>query len=82
MDLLGGFLIGSVDQAESGSPILVKPIGEELDPIVILKRQVLQVRLSDFRGACSLHVMAVKEDGHERPPQSCDRHRTGPERLG
>src|SRR4051812_5110544 len=50
---LGRMLIWSIDQTKRGPSALVEPVGKELDPILLLNRQVPQMHVSDLIGCHS-----------------------------
>jgi hypothetical protein len=59
-DLPGDSLtVRSVNTTESHATFLVEPVGEELNPIFLLKRQIFQMRLSDLYCGYPLNLMSI-----------------------
>jgi hypothetical protein len=58
------FSIGRLDETKRGTAQLIKPVGQKLDMIFILKRQILLVRIRDGMSSRAFDVMAIHVDRH------------------
>ena len=65
---LDGFAIRRLDQAERRAAHFVEPVGEKLDVVFILERQILLVRVRDRVPGRAFDVMAVHVHRHISPP--------------
>src|SRR6266508_4080875 len=64
MGLFNSFSIGRLDETKRGTAHLIKPVGQKLDVIFILKRQILLVRICDGMSSRAFDVMAIHVNRH------------------
>ena len=64
VDLLGEIAAGSVDEAEGGLALVVEPVGQELDAVVILDFQIVEVGRSHIGRAGFVQIVTIHEERH------------------
>ncbi|HYH91633.1 MAG TPA: hypothetical protein VD763_00615 [Candidatus Saccharimonadales bacterium] len=58
--------IGSVREAERSLAVVVEPVGQIADAVLVLDRDVLDVGSRQILGAGAREIVAVEEEGHGR----------------
>ena len=64
---VGGLGVRRVDQAEARAMHAVEPASEETDPVLVLRREVVQMRLGNVRSAHPRQIVAVERRSAYRP---------------
>ena len=68
MDALRRFRVGCIDQAEGGAIAVVEPVGQELDPVLVLYAEILEVGRGHIGGGGAHNIVPVHEDWHSLAP--------------
>lgn len=64
MDTLGRLLVRRIYQAESRTALVVEPIGQEFDAILILYFKILPMCFDNVRGGFPTEIVAIHKDSH------------------
>jgi hypothetical protein len=75
MDSFHGFTVGTLGETERGSIIVIEPIRDVADSVVLLNRKIEFVGRGDLGRCHPRYVVAIKEQGHDAmlvtPGTSC-----------
>jgi hypothetical protein len=64
MGALDSFSIRGLDETKRGTAHLIKPVGQKLDVILILQRNIPLVRMGEGMSSCSFDVVAIHVHRH------------------